>query len=132
MKTLYTLSERIRLFFRKHCGAKIVTVSLFAAVSCLLLYLALKSPLVWGTVCLFGAAAFFLLLHIKVKTRYPICLWIALFLFGLAFFSLMFVSRSIFCTYLFPLYLLGLGIGLLMGDPSKFTLALRSRIGKGQ
>ncbi|HHU51197.1 MAG TPA: hypothetical protein GXZ36_05215 [Firmicutes bacterium] len=132
MKTFYALGEWIRLFFRNHCGAKIAMVSLLVAVGCLLLYSALKSSLVWGTVCFFGAAAFLLFLHFKVKTRYPICLWIALFLFGLAFFSLMFMSKSIFCTYLFPLYLLGLGIGLLMGDPSKFTLALRSRIGKGQ
>jgi len=88
--------------------------------------------MVWGTVCFFGTAAFFLLLHFKVKTKYHIFLGVALFLFGLAFFSLMFMSWSTFCTYLFPLYLLGLGIGLSVGDPSKFTLALRSRIGKGQ
>jgi hypothetical protein len=88
--------------------------------------------MVWGIVGFFFTAVFFLALHFKVKFGHPMFLWISLFLFGLAFFSLMFMSWGRFFTYLFPLYLLGVGVVLLVGDPYKITLTLRSRIGKGQ
>ena len=132
MKTLDNLGEGIRLFFRHSVVLKIAAVCVLLGVVCFLLCFIQGSSMVWGTIGFFLAAVFFLALHFKVKLRYPMLLWIGFFLLGLAFFSLMFMSWGKLFTYLFPLYLLGLGIALLVGDPHKITLTLRSRIGKGQ
>ena len=117
MKRMLDIYKRIYLLFQEYPVVKLIVICLLIGVGSALLAYVLLYPLIWGVALFFLTAVGLLSLQMSTRTKHPIFSFSGLFLLGLACFCLMFMAGAdSILGYVFPLYLVGLGLTLLGGD----------------